>query len=101
MTHLLLMAIDPFIVMVQGHWKSTAFLEYWRLCEEIVLMFIGFSNHRKCPSYQLCRHSNNTSWSLFNVVVGLSGADCQPTLLGLLYMVESPLQPAMHVKGVS
>jgi len=27
-THLLLLGVDPFIVMAQGHWKSTAFLEY-------------------------------------------------------------------------
>ena len=28
--HLLLLGIDPFIVMVQGHWKSDAFLSYWK-----------------------------------------------------------------------
>jgi len=32
-THLLLLGVDPFIVMVQGHWKSTTF---WRNCEEII-----------------------------------------------------------------
>jgi len=32
-THLLLMGVDPFIVMVQGHWKSTTFLEYWCSCK--------------------------------------------------------------------
>src|SRR5882724_4562343 len=29
-THLLLMGVDPFIVMVQGQWKPTAFLKYWQ-----------------------------------------------------------------------
>ena len=33
--HLLVLGIDPFIVMVQGCWKSNAFLEYWRHCEDI------------------------------------------------------------------
>jgi len=42
-THLLLLGVDPFIVMAQGRWKSTAFLEYWRLCEEIIPTFVSFS----------------------------------------------------------
>jgi len=42
-THLLLLGVDPFIVMAQGRWRSTAFLEYWRLCEEIIPTFISFS----------------------------------------------------------
>jgi len=42
-THLLLLGVDPFIVMAQGWWRSTAFLEYWCLCEEIIPTFIGFS----------------------------------------------------------
>jgi len=29
--------------MVQGHWSSQAFLGYWRKCEEILSLFIGFS----------------------------------------------------------
>jgi len=41
-THLLLLGMDPFIVMVQGHWKSAAFSEYWCLCEEIIPTLIGF-----------------------------------------------------------
>src|SRR5882672_1168037 len=41
--HLLLLGVDPFIVMAQGRWQSTAFLEYWQLCEEIIPTFIGFS----------------------------------------------------------
>jgi len=41
-TRMLLLGIDPFIIMAQGHWKSTAFLEYWRLCEEIIPTFISF-----------------------------------------------------------
>ena len=39
-THLLLLGMDPFIVMVQGHWKSDAFLTYWCHCEEILPLFI-------------------------------------------------------------
>jgi len=42
-THLLLLGINPFIVMVQGCWRSSAFLDYWRLCEEIITTFVGFS----------------------------------------------------------
>ena len=46
-THLLLMGINPFIVMVQGHWKSSTFLEYWRSCKEIIPTFIGFFQSSK------------------------------------------------------
>jgi len=42
-THLLLMGVDPFIIMAQGSWHSLTFLNYWRLCEEILPTFIGFS----------------------------------------------------------
>ena len=42
-THLLLIGVDPFVVMVQGWWKSNAFLKYWCNCEEIVPTLIGFS----------------------------------------------------------
>src|SRR5882724_1567212 len=42
-THLLLLGVDPFIVMVQGCWSSNAFLVYWWNCEEIIPLFIGFS----------------------------------------------------------
>src|SRR5882724_4496443 len=34
MIHLLLLGVDPFIVMAQGH---------WRLCKEIIATFLGFS----------------------------------------------------------
>src|SRR5882672_3961405 len=47
-THLLLLGVDPFIVMAQGQWRSTAFLEYWQLCEEIIPTFIGFSMSSQC-----------------------------------------------------
>jgi len=46
-THLLLMGMDPFIVMVQGRWKSAAFLDYWHSCEEIIPTCIGFSQSSK------------------------------------------------------
>ena len=42
-THLLLLGVDPWIVMVQGRWSSQAFLTYWRRCEEVLSLFIGFS----------------------------------------------------------
>jgi len=42
-THLLLLGVNPFIVMVQGRWGSLAFLNYWCLCEEILPTFISFS----------------------------------------------------------
>src|SRR5882724_8902565 len=34
--HLLLLGFNPFIFMAQGHCKSSAFLDYWHLCEEII-----------------------------------------------------------------
>jgi len=42
-THLLLLGIDPWIVMVQGRWSSQSFLTYWCKCKEILPLFIGFS----------------------------------------------------------
>ena len=42
-THLLLIGVDPFVVMVQGCWKSSAFLEYWQNCKEIIPTMIGLS----------------------------------------------------------
>jgi len=42
-THLILLGIDPWIVMVQGRWSSQVFLGYWHKCEEILPLFIGFS----------------------------------------------------------
>ena len=44
-THLLLLGVDPLIVMVQGHWRSSTFLEYWQHCEEILPTMIGISLH--------------------------------------------------------
>ena len=57
-THVLLIGMDPFIVMVQGRWKSTAFLEYWHNCEDIILTFIGFSYHQNLLCWLQCLHSN-------------------------------------------
>ena len=42
-THLLLLGVEPMIVMVIGRWSSKAFLGYWRICNEILAMFVGFS----------------------------------------------------------
>jgi len=42
-THLLLLGIDPWIVMVQSQWTSQSFLSYWHKCEDILCLFIGFS----------------------------------------------------------
>src|SRR5882724_3032356 len=42
-THLLLLGVDPWVVMVQGRWSSQSFLYYWRKCEEILPLFISFS----------------------------------------------------------
>ena len=44
-THLLLLGVDPWVVMVQGRWSSQSFLGYWRKCEEILPLFIGFALH--------------------------------------------------------
>ena len=46
-THLLLIGVDHFIVMVQGCGKSMTFLEYWCLYEEIIPEFIGLSMSSK------------------------------------------------------
>ena len=43
MTHLLLLGVDLWVVMVQGHWSSEAFLSYWQKCEEFLSLFLGFS----------------------------------------------------------
>ena len=40
-THLLLLGVNPFIVMVQGRWKSDDFLAYWQNCKQILPLFIG------------------------------------------------------------
>jgi len=40
-THLLLLGVNPFVIMVQGRWKSDAFLAYWHHCEQILPLFIG------------------------------------------------------------
>jgi len=42
-THLLLLGVDPWMVMEQGRWSSQSFLGYWWCCEEILVLFIGFS----------------------------------------------------------
>ena len=44
-THLLLLGVDLFIVMVQGQWTSDSFLLYWCHCEGILLLFIGSAMH--------------------------------------------------------
>jgi len=49
-THLSLLGIDLWIVMVQGRWSSQSFLSYWRKCKEILLLFISFSFHPKSLS---------------------------------------------------
>ena len=41
--HLLLLGVDPRIVMAIGRWSSKAFLRYWRNCDKILVMFVGFS----------------------------------------------------------
>ena len=54
MIHLLLLGVDPFALMAQGHWESSAFLEYWWLCEKIIPTFIDISLSSKplcCPQF--------------------------------------------------
>jgi len=43
MTHLLLLGVDLWIVMVQGRWSLQSFLGYWHKCKEILPLSIGFS----------------------------------------------------------
>ena len=45
MTHILLVGVDPLIIMVQGQWCSSAFLEYWWHCEKILPSMISISLH--------------------------------------------------------
>jgi len=47
--HLLLLGVNLWIVMVQGHWSSQQFLSYWQKCEEILSLFPGFS-FQSCES---------------------------------------------------
>jgi hypothetical protein len=42
-TELLLRGTPPDVVMVQGHWKSKAFIDYWRRIDEILPLFISNS----------------------------------------------------------
>jgi hypothetical protein len=42
-TELLLRGVPPDVVVVQGRWKSRAFLEYWRKIESILPLFITSS----------------------------------------------------------
>ena len=99
-THLLLTGINPFIVMVQGRWKSTAFLEYWHRCEEIIPTFIGFSQASKTSI--LTSMASFKQWLIgclwLVLVVSLSGDNCFPKPLGLLYIWWNRLssQPRMQ-----
>ncbi|KIK78242.1 hypothetical protein PAXRUDRAFT_16977 [Paxillus rubicundulus Ve08.2h10] len=43
-TELLLQGVSPDVVAQQGHWKSQAFLEYWRHIESILPLFISSSS---------------------------------------------------------
>jgi hypothetical protein len=40
-THMLMLGIDPWIVMVVGRWSSSAFLLYWRKIEQILPDLVG------------------------------------------------------------
>ena len=40
-THHLMSGVDPWVVMVIGHWLSSTFLTYWRKVEEILPNFIS------------------------------------------------------------
>jgi len=42
-TEMLLKGVHPNIVMVQGRWKSQAFLEYWHRIDVILPLFLGFT----------------------------------------------------------
>ena len=46
-THLLLLGVDPWVVMVQGRWSSQSFLGYWCKCEVILPLFVSslFQSH--------------------------------------------------------
>jgi hypothetical protein len=58
-THMLMLGVDPWIVMVVGRWSSKAFLLYWRKIEQILPDFIGedFESTRSLASHMsvVCR----------------------------------------------
>jgi len=43
MTHLLLLGVDPWVIMVQVRWSLQVFLLYWQKCQEVLSLFLGFS----------------------------------------------------------
>lgn len=47
-TELLLRGVPPDVVMVQGRWKSKAFLEYWRKLDEVLTGFISNTFNPSC-----------------------------------------------------
>ena len=58
-TFLLLLGIDPWVVMMQGHWSSSVFLTYWRHCEEILPLFIGFNLDSHATILSTMSHSRS------------------------------------------
>jgi len=64
MTHLLLLGVDPWVIMVQGHWSSQSFLTYWHHCEEVLCLFISFSfqSHESILSMMSAFKARLTGW---------------------------------------
>src|SRR5882724_1536959 len=92
MLHLLLLGVNPFIVMVQGHWSSNSFLAYSPKSKEIIPLFISFSldSHPSILMTISCFKSH-----LLNKIDFTQGsqstAACQlATTCHLLVIVESP-----------
>ncbi|KZT00862.1 uncharacterized protein LAESUDRAFT_665165, partial [Laetiporus sulphureus 93-53] len=56
-TELLLCGMPPDVVIIQGHWKSHAFLDYWHRIEQIIPLFI--TNSFDCSHLELVRTSMN------------------------------------------
>ena len=99
-THLLLLGIDPWVVMVQGHWSSNSFLSYWHKCEEILSLFIGFSfqSHESVLLTMSSFKSKLTAWPcslpfyMYMLLGGVKGFDCTSTLWSVVWQ-SPPLWP--------
>jgi len=65
---LLLEGVHPDIVATQGHWKSRAFLDYWRQIESILPLFIATASSTpialarlQSTMHEYCHHHSTPS----------------------------------------
>ena len=91
-THLLLLSVDPFIVVVQGHWSSNAFLAYWWNCQEIIPLFIGFSLDSQSSILMTMSHFKDHLTNKFCFWGSWSPSACQLVTSHSLVLVEPSCQ---------